>query len=411
MKILVLLTLSITAVLSGRVSYDGYKVYQVAPVTEQDGEILKSLKESGQYDFWSNVKFLGQKVSIMVKPELQANFTNILNLNNLDYTVLIENAENVFQQEREKQSRAPKVEKGRINFTQYHRYEAIEAYLARLAEEYADKVIVRPFGVSYEGRIMSYIRIGNNEGNPTILMDAGIHAREWIAPAFALYIIQQLVENPEYAYLSEKVNWVIIPLLNPDGYEYSHDVDRMWRKTRSAGVQCYGVDGNRNFGFMWGGLGTSDNECSEIYRGPYAFSEVEIAAFRDIVYSLENVDFYMALHSFGNWVLYPWGYDFLLTDNNDELHYLGERIADAIAQVFGTYYVVGNSAFLLYPAAGASDDWMKAVGGADLSYTLELPGGGSQGFDLPPERIENVVIETWQGIIAAYEYILEIQKN
>jgi hypothetical protein len=30
------------------------------------------------------------------------------------------------------------------------------------------------------------------------------------------------------------VDWYIIPLLNPDGYEFSHDHDRMWRKNRAA---------------------------------------------------------------------------------------------------------------------------------------------------------------------------------
>ena len=29
------------------------------------------------------------------------------------------------------------------------------------------------------------------------------------------------------------INWIIMPLLNPDGYEYSHTHDRMWRKSRA----------------------------------------------------------------------------------------------------------------------------------------------------------------------------------
>lgn len=40
----------------------------------------------------------------------------------------------------------------------------------------------------------------------------------------------------------------IVPILNPDGYEYTHTCDRMWRKNRARheGV-CVGVDLNRNF--------------------------------------------------------------------------------------------------------------------------------------------------------------------
>lgn len=62
----------------------------------------------------------------------------------------------------------------------------------------------------------------NHKPKPIILIDAGIHAREWIAPAVVLYIIHQLVENSDNAKLIENVDWIVIPSLNPDGYEYSH---------------------------------------------------------------------------------------------------------------------------------------------------------------------------------------------
>nr|XP_022916621.1 carboxypeptidase B-like [Onthophagus taurus] len=385
--------------------YDGYKVYQVIPTNEIHAEVLKVFRENEEYDFWSKTNILGESVNIMVKPALQNSFVKILETNKIEYSILIDDAESVFQEERLRQTRAPKIEKGKISFDKYHRYEDIQAYLERLQVDYPVKV--GTIGKSYEERELSYIQIGDNPNNPTIVLDGAIHAREWIAPAMALYLIQQLVENEEYAYLSENANWVIIPVLNPDGYEYTHTNNRMWRKTRSRGNTCYGVDANRNFGYMWGGLGTSSNECSDIYHGPYAHSEPEVAAFTDFVLGLNNVELYIALHSYGQWVIYPWGYDFILPDNVDDIHYLGERIADAIKSVKGTSYTVGNSAILLYPAAGCSDDWMKGAGGADLSYTLELPGGGSQGFDLPASRIYDVVIETFQGILAAYEYIVE----
>ncbi len=67
-------------------------------------------------------------------------------------------------------------------------------------------------------------------------------------------------------------------------YEYSHEVDRMWRKTRSAGNgACRGVDPNRNWGHRWGGEGASTSPCAETYRGPRPFSEPETAAIRDFI--------------------------------------------------------------------------------------------------------------------------------
>ena len=43
---------------------------------------------------------------------------------------------------------------------------------------------------------------------------------------------------------------------NPDGYEYTRNSGyRFWRKTRSdtGNPSCKGVDGNRNWGYKWGG--------------------------------------------------------------------------------------------------------------------------------------------------------------
>jgi murein tripeptide amidase MpaA len=44
-----------------------------------------------------------------------------------------------------------------------------------------------------------------------------------------------------------------MPLVNPDGYEYSWTTDRLWRKNRTPnlGSSCVGTDLNRNFGFKW----------------------------------------------------------------------------------------------------------------------------------------------------------------
>ena len=57
---------------------------------------------------------------------------------------------------------------------------------------------------------------------PNIWIEAGIHAREWIAPAMATYIIDQLVNNDKDGFLS-KLNFHILPSANPDGYEYSRN--------------------------------------------------------------------------------------------------------------------------------------------------------------------------------------------
>jgi len=58
-------------------------------------------------------------------------------------------------------------------------------------------------------------------------------------------------------------------------------------------------------------------------------------------------------------------------------------------------------------AAGGSDDWAKAVAGVPLSYTIELPGGGSDGFNPPATSIVKTGRETLVGVL---EFAKEVKK-
>ena len=98
----------------------------------------------------------------------------------------------------------------------------------------------------------------NDAKKPSILIIGGIHAREWLAPATLIHMINTFttrhLSDPNVKLLLEKFNWYFVPVVNPDGYEYSRNQERLWRKTRSPqnGTGCVGVDGNRNFGYHWG---------------------------------------------------------------------------------------------------------------------------------------------------------------
>jgi hypothetical protein len=48
-------------------------------------------------------------------------------------------------------------------------------------------------------------------------------------------------------------------------------------------------------------------------------------------------------------------------------------------------------------SAGASDDFAAAYAHADFAYTLELTGGGANGFDYPQDKIYDLVRETFIG--------------
>lgn len=260
-------------------------------------------------------------------------------------------------------------------------------------------VSVNTIGKSFELRDIKTVTISSRNGTAknSIFIDAGIHAREWIAVSTALYVIDQLATGKNSL---QDFDWVILPVVNPDGYEYTHQTNRLWRKTRSnTSGECIGVDGNRNFDFHWAEVGASGFSCSDTYRGATAFSESETVALKDAVMSVNDTcKLYLTLHSFGNYLLYPWGWTSDLPASWKALHEVGISAANAIKEATGTRYTVGSSTNVLYAAAGGSDDYMFAKANIPFSYTMELSQGGHSGFDPPPSQIEGFVKESFIGI-------------
>ncbi|KAH9636430.1 hypothetical protein HF086_006245 [Spodoptera exigua] len=115
-----------------------------------------------------------------------------------------------------------------MSWDTYYRHEEINAYLDELAEEHPDLVTVVNAGLSFEGRQIKYVRISStrfeNLRKPVIVIDAMAHAREWVTTPVAMYIIHQLVVEAPESPLTQSIDWIIIPVVNPDGYEYSIDV-------------------------------------------------------------------------------------------------------------------------------------------------------------------------------------------
>nr|CAH0111029.1 unnamed protein product [Daphnia galeata] len=285
-----------------------------------------------------------------------------------------------------------------MSWTQYHRLNEIYDYLSYLADTYPCLVQLINIGTSYEGRPLYVVHISNSTSahTPAIWIDGTFHAREWISPAVVTYIIHQLVEEPANLKLLQNVDWYIMPVVNPDGYEYSHVRNRLWRKTRSPtgldSPKCQGVDANRNFEFKWGASGSSSNPCSQVYKGPKAFSEPETLAYANFISSISyKLKLYLTLHSSGQMIMLPWGYHRVLPHNFDDILDLALKAACK----FKTFnYKVGNTVDILYRASGNSADWAKSIG-IEYVYSVELP---IRGFVLPASNILPVSQDFFRAI-------------
>ena len=117
-----------------------------------------------------------------------------------------------------------------FSFRKFQREGTIKSYFKCLAGRHSDKAQYISIGKSYEGRDLFLIKIGTPSRGirkPAVWIDGGIHAREWISPAAVSYLVYELLENAgNNAYILDQYDFYVMPLVNPDGYEYTHTNDR-----------------------------------------------------------------------------------------------------------------------------------------------------------------------------------------
>uniref|UniRef100_A0AC34F1B2 Peptidase M14 carboxypeptidase A domain-containing protein n=1 Tax=Panagrolaimus sp. ES5 TaxID=591445 RepID=A0AC34F1B2_9BILA len=198
---------------------------------------------------------------------------------------------------------------------------------------------------------------------------------------------------------------------------------RLWRKNRSpekcansvwGGLRCcQGVDLNRNFNFYWAQTGASTNPCSSIFAGDKAFSEPETKAVNDFLMSEEyrfKLDGFITIHSYGQLFIHPYSHEVEYYPNDiRKLENVAKKAVEKLRNVYGTQYRIGTGADLLSPASGGSDDWAKESLDTKYVYLIELRPQLelSRGFILNQEELIPTAIETFEGIKAVIEAVLE----
>ncbi|MFQ6113260.1 MAG: M14 family metallopeptidase [bacterium] len=277
----------------------------------------------------------------------------------------------------------------------YHTYAEIDKELHDLQAAFPGIAKVFDLGESHEQRKIWAIKISDNvaedEDEPEILFMGGYHAREWISVDVPFLLAKHLLQNysDEAAiknYVDQGEIW-IIPLVNPDGHQYSVTTNRLWRKNRrSNGDGTFGVDLNRNHSFQWGGPGSSGDTFSEIYRGPEPFSEPETKYVRDFV-NQHNFVAMISYHNYSQLILYPWGYTNSPAPDEELLSDLANTMSDSIFNIHSKTYIAEQSSEL-YIASGDATDWLYGETQVP-SYTIELrPTSAIPGFQLPESEIQ-----------------------
>lgn len=165
---------------------------------------------------------------------------------------------------------------------QYLSHCDINTYLDRLQEKYPHLVKIKTIGYTFEKRALKSIHISTStmanandleaetmkkkkstldciqsksmknfrviiskqKKGPTlnpkqiVLIDGGMHAREWCTISAALYCANQLTDNFDANKdLLNAFDFVIVPIVNADGYEYSRHYVRYFRMMKFPKLQ------------------------------------------------------------------------------------------------------------------------------------------------------------------------------
>ncbi|CAF1475404.1 unnamed protein product, partial [Didymodactylos carnosus] len=390
MMLLHLLIFSIIATVTSKKSYDGHIVISVTPFEESHYKLLSALEERKEIDIWNEIR-RNASVDVMIHQKNKASWMKVFASLGMKPSMVIDDVQKLLNSEQQMlniQSRS-----GIRGVTDtFLTYDEINAYLKQMESEYPGLAAVQSIGLTVENRNLNLIKIGSPSARRNAFLDCGIHAREWISPATCLYMINEFLtgysKGGDAKQILDTYTLHILPLLNPDGYAYSHSRDRMWRKNRKpVGSNCFGVDLNRNFGYMWNTGGSSASPCSDTFHGGAAMSENEAKAMQSYMTN-KPWDTYLTFHSYGQWWFTNWGYTNTLPPGYTELVAKAKIGADALRSVNGRSYTIGSSAVLLYVASGGSEDWTRGALNIKYSYCLELPPTGGTGFIAPISEIK-----------------------
>lgn len=227
---------------------------------------------------------------------------------------------------------------------------------------------------------------------PAVLYTALQHAREWITGEMTLRLLDHVLDNygsdPEVTNLVNTRELWFVPVANPDGYQYTHDVERLWRKNLRDNdgdnqiTNFDGVDPNRNFPEHWNydNEGSASQPSDQTYRGTAPGSEPETQAMITVL-NRAQPEFQVNYHSFGGWLLLPLGWaEGIITPDNPIFSAWAGTDTDPAVQFTGVPFAdIGQSADELYITNGETTDYAYS-NHATLAMTPEMgqgePGNG-----------------------------------
>ncbi|XP_030371982.1 zinc carboxypeptidase-like [Scaptodrosophila lebanonensis] len=384
--------------------YDNFKVYKVFIKNRLQLEEFKKIHHQIPVHFLNEIAGPGRSYDIVVAPGHQRAIEKLFDFLEIVFETVIEDLQKVLDMSAYSSG-------SDMDWDTYHELDVIYDWIDQQCDKH-DFLDCDVIGHSHEGRAIKSVKLSKKGGNKAVFIEGNIHAMEWISSATVTYILNQLInsDDSKMQELSEKYDWIFVPMVNPDGFVYTHEVERLWRKNRrpsgytNSSGDCYGIDMNRNFDYHWGGAGWNiDEPCDHWFGGDEPNTEVEIVALQKFVSSFDDgyIRSYMAFHAYGQYILLPYGHSNTeFPPNYDQMMRIAEAFADSAVEPYGSKFTYGASGLLNYVVSGAAKDWAYGEKKIPFTCTVELRDKGTYGFFLPSNQITEVGVEVTEGLKA-----------
>ncbi|XP_061660995.1 carboxypeptidase A6 isoform X1 [Syngnathoides biaculeatus] len=432
--------------------YAGDQVFRISPSDDEEVCTLRNILGNMKVDLWrpNSVSLISHNatVDVHVKRGDTRPLHAALKRERIQYSVFITNLQQEIEKQRRRRSSRKRRSDGPYDYEVYHSLEEIQRWMLEMNTTQSDLLDMFSIGKSYEGRPLYVLQLGKR-GRPqkkAVWIDCGVHAREWIGPAFCQWFVKEALNSYRYdpatRRLLNQLNFYIMPVFNVDGYHFSWTTDRFWRKTRSKNPKfhCRGVDANRNWKVKWCEEGASSHPCDDTYCGPHPESEPEVKAVAKFLRKhKKRVKAYISVHAYAQMLLYPYSYKYAAIPNFNCVESAAQNAVTALYSAYGVKYRYGPASTTLckyciyyctslllqqsriwlkitginnvFPcdkdvSSGSSIDWAYR-NGIPYAFAFELRDTGYFGFLLPETLINPTCTETTRAVKAIASGLLK----
>ena len=235
----------------------------------------------------------------------------------------------------------------------YYTFDQIKSIADSLAANFPSICKKVVFGYNAQNKELAALKISRNvnihENEPQIMFDGGIHGDEVGGSQnviqFARDLCLQYGSDLQITNLLNSREIWLYYCVNPYGRD---------NMTRENG---YGVDVNRDFGYMWGQEGGS--------QGP--FSQLESKALRDCQYSNQFVS-YTNYHSGTEIISYPWSYRYNQIPDQAQVDHLAQIYSTSSGYSSLPY---GQGSVVMYLIQGSTKDYNYGSLGS-MAWSIEI---------------------------------------